>query len=83
MEFESWTNFSIIKSTKETIVVKPNLLTCMLSSVHTPLEQKESGQSRANCCGWATIVLNASCRSEGSTWWLVGRKRLKDFGELK
>lgn len=51
MEFESWTNFSIIKSTKETIVVKPNLLTCMLSSIHTPLEQKESGQSRANCCG--------------------------------
>lgn len=32
MEFESWTNFSIIRSTKETIVVKPNRLTYMLPS---------------------------------------------------
>lgn len=31
----------------------------------------------------ATIVLSASCRSEGSTGWLVGRMRLKGFGELK
>lgn len=51
MEFESWTNFSIIRSTKETIV-KPNLLACMLPSSQTPLEQKESGQSRASCCGF-------------------------------
>lgn len=82
MEFESWTNFSIIRSTKETIV-KPNLLACMLPSSQTRLEQRKAVKVEPAAVVLATTVLNASCRSEGSTWWLVGRMRLKGFGELK
>lgn len=86
MERESWTNFSIIRSAKEAIFVKPNVLTYMLpsASIQTPLEKKKSGQGRASFCGFGHhSALNASCGSEGSTLWLVGRVRLKGVGVFK